>query len=565
MKNFQLKKRLLSLGMVLSFLLGGPLASAQAPLPFLGELQFSEPAREIFKKQRNFVDTYVWDKSEEENGGGFYFWVRGNGEIEDKKRFTLFQANVILWAGGLHSQHPDDKNLEIIEGAADYLIDHLYKGNGHWFERYDPDLEEKVDFFWNPRSEVFIAYALFEAHKHTGKFIYKKIARETTERQRKDFPDGRIFAEFSPDLDVGFRFPERMGHYLAADLYEDKSSLDYAHQFDELYRDIYSIERGTTPQGEAFEFRHGMAIIDQMLFAYLEDDQDAYDEAVLNYTKYKTQGHQDHKTFKNDVPGEVADNGRDYYDKRLSMALLQWSKTGDVKFRDEALQMWKEVLRFWDSAEPYGFYVNTSQDRKTCFSINQPAQFIDLTAPEIVKIYDKQTAFWNHQLTVIVKDPNYFWNDHELVGIGVDPRSLALDVPNGFQYGNIFVESSECEDCYEVTTNFLTLNDVRANVTVADYFANDNVVEIESEASIAIAKWGGLNYWSYIYYLTLLLVVFMIITFVRKVVIKDKDEGNATPAPGDSKIDKMIAEAKDDEEKIKQAKKKKTRAKKKKK
>jgi hypothetical protein len=449
--------------------------------------------------------------------------VDGSGKVIDQKKFSLFQANVILWLGGLHSQIPDKKNIEMIESAADYLVENLYKGDGHWFEYFDPETEEKMEFFWNPRSENYIAFALFHAYKFSGKEIYRQIATETAKRQRADFPDGKIFAEFDEALEIGQRFPEHMGHYEDYKINKDQEALAFIHKYDQNYRGIYAIEKFLTPEGEVFDFRHGLAIIDKLLFGYVSKKEAAFAEGVALYQKYRNQGHQDDKAFRNEVPGEASDNGRDYYDKRISMATIIWSKLKEEKFREEIIQMWNESTHFWHNQAPYGFYINTAQDRKTCFSINQPAMLIDLTPPTILKVTNDQKALWNNQLKILVHDPNYKWLDYEFKGIGTDPQSINITISTGIQYGNIYATKAECEDCYEISVNIFTPNKAQISLEIADQLKNAQILEFEISSSIALSSWNKLNFRSFLYYATWLILINLSLNFIVQTQIKKAD------------------------------------------
>ncbi|PIR74570.1 MAG: hypothetical protein COU35_01685 [Candidatus Magasanikbacteria bacterium CG10_big_fil_rev_8_21_14_0_10_47_10] len=490
------------------------------------------PAQEIFIEEREFLRQYVWDHDR----GGFYYWVDRDGTVADPRKFSIFQANIILWLGGLDSQVPDSVNVEMIRSAADYLITELYVGNGEWYDYYDPETNARVEFFWNPRSDSFISYALLEAYRITGDEAYLAIAKDTNAAQRKKNPDGRIFAEFEPYPDIGYRFAEHMGQYEEYVLTGNIDALDYVQRYDALYRGVYARELVKTGQSQ-YTYYHGTAAFEKLFYGYLLGSEAAYAEGKQLHLLYGRSGHDDFKQFDPTTIGELSDNGRDFYDKMLAMELVEWSQTGEEKFRDEAVRLWqKDILRFWDRNAPYGFYVNLSQFRKTCFSIGQVAMLMDVTVPEIVDVHDELKSLWNHQLTVVVKDPEYYWNDHKLRGIGMDRSSLKIETPYGFQYGRGDIVPGGCEGCFAVELNYLSFANGFLNIKARDLFNNEVDYEQGTNGSFTLKKWQSLNKWSWLYYILVLLIFLFTVLFMYALW---RYKWKKTVAPDQKKAPKM--------------------------
>ena len=453
-------------------------------------------ARDYFLLERDFLDEHARIPGTD----GFAYWVGGRGEVEDPRLFSIFQSNLILWVGGIESQSPSEKNRAMITSAADALVDNLYRGDGEWFEWMDQEVRVVQDFNWNPRSDAHIAYALLEAYRIVGDERYLEAANATLEAQRQKNPRPPIMAEYAPGMDIGFRFPEHMGHYVQSLMLGTPEGRDYASAIDDYYRGDFGKEPHPFIEN-TYSFLHGAAIVDKLLYAYLSGNEEARIDAKALYSGYTRQGHDDYLVFEDNV-SEVADNGRDYYDKRLSMALILWSQTQEPRYRQDAVNMWYESLRFWDTEAPYGFFVNLAQDRKTCFTINQPAMIMDIIAPEILKAEDHQKLWWNHQLQLLVRDPDYKWLEHDVKGIGVDPESIRLDIPYGSRYGGIKVTPGDCPDCFVLEINYFSFRDGPATLELTDYFGNKVTAHYESNTGIKLFGWLHWNWWSWMYYLT---------------------------------------------------------------
>jgi hypothetical protein len=307
--------------------------------------------------EREFLLEYVHDKDE----GGFYYWVEQDGNAKDTKKYSLFQANIILWFGGLESQHPDPVNIEMIKSAADYLVKNLYKGNGEWYEYDSRNHRTKQEFFWNPRSETYIAFGLLEAYRLTKTEKYLQAALETTNAQRLKAPDAKIMADHDPTEEIGFRFPEHMGHMEEYRLTGNTEALEYARMLDERYRGRFA--RESLGEGDQNYYIHGTALIDQFLYALLDKNAAAYADASRSRSTYWNAPHDDEKPFNANIPGESADHGRDYYDKRAAMNLLEWTIGGEQILgsvaafwvHDQWQRNTQNVFYYWDHPIPHGF------------------------------------------------------------------------------------------------------------------------------------------------------------------------------------------------------------------
>ncbi|MBU1613447.1 AGE family epimerase/isomerase, partial [Patescibacteria group bacterium] len=469
-------------------------------------------ALEYYIMERDFLEKYAMDK----DGGGFVYWVERDGNVVDDKKYSIFQANMILWLGGLESQYHDDKNIEMVKSAADYLVKYLYKGNGEW---YDYDLHShrtKRDFFWNPRSETYIAQGLFHAYRLTKNERYLVVAQQTTAALMQKNPDGIIHAEFDPAQDIGFRFPEHMAFIDEYRLTSNTVALDYVRLFDANYGPRFAKEV-ISEDGQIF-FYHGTSVIDKLLYGFLDDNTKAYEEASTGREFYWSMMFDEAKPFNVNVPGESSDNGRDYYDKRLAMDLIEWTKRNEEVYRDDAKDMWGELKRFWDVNKPYGFYVNTSETRKTCFTIGMPQPLMDLTGPEVISWDDSNLALWNHQATVVVRDTeNYVWNDITFRGIGLNSPKFKFRPILGFMYGKPTLKEGPCEGCVTYDFNFVSLFPGRAKVYNEDYFGNKSWNDVPSQVQLAIRNWSNLNSNSIMYYFVLFiaaLVIFLISAFI---------------------------------------------------
>ena len=470
-------------------------------------------AQEYYLAEREFVDTYVHDKK----NGGYAYWVEQDGSIKDSKKYSIFQANIILWVGGIESQYHDEKNIEMIEFAADYLVKYLYKGKGEW---YDYDMythRTKRDFFWNPRSEGYIAHALFQAYRYTQNSKYLMIAQETTAALRKKNPTGLIYAEYDPSQDIGFRFPEHMAMVDEFRLTGNQEALDYVRLYDSVYAGRYAKEF-VTPDGEIYYY-HGTGIIDQLLYGYLDYNTKAYDEASEARSYYWSMMYDEAKPFNENAPGESSDNGRDYYDKRVAMDQIEWTNRYEELYREDAVDTWFELKRFWDLREPHGFFVNTSETRKTCFTIGMPMMMMDLLPPQVVSWEDTNKALWNHQAKVVLRDTErYRWNDIILRGIGLNSLTFKYKAPFGFYYGKPEIVPGPCEGCATYYFNFVSFFSGNGKVSAEDYFSNKEWLPVPSTAKLAIREWSNLNNNS-IWYYFILFTVALITVIITSIVL----------------------------------------------
>jgi len=465
-------------------------------------------AWDYFLLERDFLNQYA----EIPDYGGYAYWVGKLGEMEDPRLFSIYQANFILWVGGIESQHPSEVNRTMIQKSADALLENLYKGEGEWFEWIDQEVNVVQEFNWNPRSEAHIAYALLEAHRILDDERYLNAANQTLGAQRQKNPAPPITAEYTEGLDIGYRFPEHMGHLMQTVMSGSPEGKNYADAIDEYYRGDFGKEPHPFIE-DAYSFLHGAAVVDKLLYAYLSKNEEAMIEARALYAGYTRQGHDDYSIFENNV-SEVSDNGRDYYDKRLSMALILWSETLDTRYRKDAIDMWYQSLRFWDKQDPYGFFVNLSQDRKTCFTINQPAMIMDLIPPEILSAKDHRKFWWNHQLRLLVRDPDYQWLDHNMKGIGVDPSSIRMHVPYGSRYGGVNVLPADCDDCFILEINYFSFKNGRATLKLADYFGNKVTATFDSKVGFSPRGLLGWNWWSWMYYLTSAFIFILLFSYL---------------------------------------------------
>jgi|GEM_PF-5264929 len=469
---------------------------------------------EHYSREREFLTRFVLDPEE----GGFYYWVDKDGLVQDDRKYSLFQSNIILWFGGLQSQHPDPKNIKMIENAADYLVDHLYKGNGEWFEYDTRNHRGVLDFFWNPRSESYISFALLQAYRLTDNERYLKAATETNAVQRRKWPEGRIYSLVNPSQEIGQRFPEHMGQYEEYLLTGNQDAIDYVRLYDETHRGTYGKEI-LSQEADIF-YSHGMAVVDKLLYGYQDKNGAAYNEGSEGRNTYWSMRHDDAKSFNPEIPGESSDNGRDYYDKRLAMDLIEWSKRGVEVYQDDAVDMWNEVKRFWDDKFPYGFEVNTIDNRKTCFSIGVSQYLMDLLGPEVVTYQNETKGLFNHQLKITFVDPDYTWNDITLRGIGVAKSELKSKIPLGSVYGKVKMTKGPCEDCVSYELNYFSLLPFKASFGTRDLFGNIELNEIDNPFN-PFANLSNLNAKSIVYYgfvlisiLAILFIAYTIIFFI---------------------------------------------------
>ncbi len=465
-------------------------------------LNFNAPhsALDYYEAKRDFVQEFVYDSKD----GGYLYWVERDGSIKDSRKYTIFQANLLLWAGGIQTQAPHEENIAIIERTADYLIKNLYKGNGEWYEYDERNHRTRQEFFWNPRNEAYVAYALMQAYRLTEKEQYLSVALETTRAQRERFPDAQIFADYDSTLDIGYRFPENTAHYEEYLLTGNIAARDWVLLYDERYRGLHGKEFLTT-DGNAYYY-HGMSVIDKLIYGFLSQNEAAYQEGSVGRDFYWSMAHDDDRYFNSLVPGESSDNGRDYYDKRLAMDMLEWTHRYDPIFQEDAQEMFFEIKRFWDVKTPGGFFINTAQGRKTCFTIGMPMMLIDLTAPIIVSYATEQKSIFNHQTTITVRDPEYKWNNLDLRGIGMAPEVIKFRPFFGFRYGNRLSEAGPCEDCVTYTVNSISLFPGKAKVYTEDLFANGEWHKIDMPSRFTLSAWDNLNMSSKWYYIILLIV-----------------------------------------------------------
>ncbi len=473
-----------------------------------------------YVQEREFLTRFVHDKEE----GGFYYWVDKEGLVQDDRKYSLFQANVILWFGGLHSQHPDRQNIDMIESAADYLVDHLYKGNGEWYEYDTRNHRGVLDFFWNPRSETYISFALLQAYRLTDDQRYLKAAVETNEAQRRKYPDGRIYSIIDGDQEIGQRFPEHMGHLEEYLLTGNVEAIEYVRAYDEAYRGVYGKE--VLNQEADIYYYHGMAVIDKLLYGYVDNNGPAYEEGSRGRNVYWSMRHDDARSFNPEIPGESSDHGRDYYDKRLAMDLIEWSKRDVQVYQDDAVDMWNEVKRFWDDEFPYGFLINTIDSRKTCFSIGVSQYLMDLTGPAVVAYQNETKGLFNHQVKITFHDEDYTWNDIELRGIGVARSELKSRIPLGSVYGKVNMTRGPCEDCVTYELNYFSLLPFKAQFGSRDLFGNIEMNDVDNPFN-PFSNLSNLNSKSVFYYgfvsIAILSVLFVIYSVVFFLVYRNRD------------------------------------------
>lgn len=488
---------------------------------YFGKFNRPVSAYDHYVLERDFLMRYVHDAEE----GGFYYWVDKDGEVQDDRKYSLFQSNIILWFGGLESQHPDPRNIRMIEDAADYLVEHLYKGNGEWYEYDTRNHRAALDFFWNPRSESYISFALLQAYRLTDEDKYLVAALETNERQRQKFPDARVFSLVQRDQEIGHRFPEHMGHYEEYILTGNQEAIEYVRLFDEQYRGRYAKEI-LSEEADIFYF-HGMAVIDKLLYGYLDKNNAAYEEGSKGRNGYWSMRHDDARSFNPEIPGESSDHGRDYYDKRLAMDLIEWSRRGVQVYQDDAVDMWDEVKRFWDTEFPYGFMINTVDDRKTCFSIGVSQYLMDLKGPEVVSYQNDTKGLFNHQVKVTFQDQGFEWNDVSLRGIGADPESeLKSRIPLGAVYGKIQKKKGSCDGCVSYEFNYFSLMPFNAQFGMRDYFGNLKMHPLANPFN-PFSNLSNLNSRSIYYYgfvsIAILTVLFIIYTIAFFLVLRNRE------------------------------------------
>lgn len=371
-------------------------------------------ARDYFQWERDFLNQYVRDFSR----GGYYNWVDSKGKIVNTDKYSLFQANVILWIAGIESQVPLNANIEMIRSGADFIITNM-KGlpRGTWLANTDRDGEKGKPFFWSPAVESYISYALLQAYRLAQDKRYLEVAKENLDYYMRQRPDAKVAG--------GFRFPEHMGFLEMFFIKGEKAYKDYSRKFYLSWRDIHALDE-KIQEGKKIRWIHGTATLDLLLYGYYANDEEAYNEGSLRAEQYRLQYHDDsYPSEKEEM--ERADNGRDYYDKRLAMDLIQWTKTSDEMYKHDAIKTWKDILRFWDGEPPYGFWSSLDKKRKTCFGISQPAILLDLTPPEIISVSHEQTPFYSIRIVASLRDPDYNWMDHNLRGIGLNPDSVFLN------------------------------------------------------------------------------------------------------------------------------------------
>lgn len=456
-------------------------------------------ALDYYEQERAFVQEYVRDPK-----GGYFYWVDKDGSVKDSKKYSLFHSNIILWLGGLESQKHDEQNLAMMKDAADYLVKYLYKGNGEWYEFDSRNHRSRQEFFWNPRSESYISFALFQAYHFLEDKKYLDAALATNQAQRTKNPEGRIFAEFNQQ-DIGFRFPEEIGHYEEYKLTGNLEALEYARAIDRVYRGVHGKEN-VTPDGFNYYY-HGMTIIDKLLYSYLDANEEGFAEGSSARDFYWSMMHDDAKHFDSNNPGESSDNGRDYYDKRLAMDMIEWSKTYDSVFAQDAVDSWYDITSFWDFSPPYGFMINTEEGRKTCFTIGMTQMMMDLTGPTLVSWEDSPKSLFNHQATFVVKDPWYTWNTIELRGIGVRSESFKIKTFAGISYGKPEFKNGPCDGCVTVQMNYIKLLPGTLKVEIRDLFGNMGGGEVFSKGGYSLFAWDQLNI-SSLWYYTILTIFF---------------------------------------------------------
>jgi hypothetical protein len=366
------------------------------------------------ESEREFLKEYIFDHEY----GGVFLTIGPNGSIVDPRKFFIAQSNVVLFLKGMDSQSPDDSILKNLKWG--------HMGSGTWYGFTNRTGGNVTWLVWPPPSESYVSYGLLEAYQYTGNKAYFNAAKANLDHQLTFFPDGHVFTDNNTDrtydTDVGYRFPERIGHLKMWTITGQEKYKNFAISFQEAYNGFHAREYVIENGEMKTLYLHGISVIDVICYSYILNDKDAIDMGIALRSRYWLQIGNDSYVR---TDGQGADNGRDYYQKRLMMDLILWSMTSNQSYQRGAIESYHHLLRFWDESPPNGFWFSLAKIEKTCFSIGYPA-LIDMTAPILEESNITQSPTFSTIFTLDVFDPNYQWLDFDLKGIGVNENQSYL-------------------------------------------------------------------------------------------------------------------------------------------
>lgn len=410
----QVKGQRLLLTLLLVLILVAPLSSVHAlQPPALSSAYEARSARTYMSLEREFVKNYLFDNVY----GGTYFSVDGSGNVLNSSKNIIFQTNIILFLAGMDEQHSDPDLVRHVDSAARFIVDHLRwgtYGSGTWILSTDRNGSNPVQMVPGglAATEAYFSYALLWAYKITGNSDYFNVARTNLDTEMLLMPSGHILSNLpAMTWDVTYRSPERMAYYLMWQLTGNSSYLDFAKKVQSAALgnngwEIHDYGNGTL----AKLYIHGNALIDEVQYALVTGNESAINESRQRVAEYSAQVHDNFATG--------SDQGREFHQKLLAMDLGMWTITRELQYRDAAVQEYGNLLKFWDSSAPYGFWVSLAKQTKTCFSRGYP--IADLTGPVI------QADPISVNVTANIVDPTWQWLGLNYSGIGVDPSSVYL-------------------------------------------------------------------------------------------------------------------------------------------
>lgn len=395
--------RLISITLALVLLLSLPAIRAYSLQPPSVSADFEvHSARTYMSLEREFVKEFLFDST----FGGTYLSVGGKGNVLNDSKDIIFQSNVILFLAGINTQNPDPDLVRYVDSAASFIVDYLKWGTGGpgtWYASSNRTGGSHQPMTWPAASEAYVSWSLLWAYRITGNQTYLDAVRTNLNYQMLTFPDGHIFTDpLSHRGDITHRSPERMTYFAMWQLTDNRSYLTYAEKIQAAAYGRNALEESSANGTLAVVGMHGMAIVDEVLFALVSGDQTALNEGRQLLEQYRVGGYY----------------SRDDWQNRLVMDLAMWSITHDAKYHDDAVFDYKKVLEFWDPSPPYGFWAQIEKLTKTCFTRGYPT--VDMTGPTIAA--DPQ----GRVISAVIQDPSFTWLNMTFTGIGVNPNSVLL-------------------------------------------------------------------------------------------------------------------------------------------
>jgi mannose/cellobiose epimerase-like protein (N-acyl-D-glucosamine 2-epimerase family) len=112
--------------------------------------------------------------------GGFMCLLNEDGTVADDEKYSWYQGRGLWTYSFLYNNFGKDKHfLDVAAKARDFIVTHMYAGNGTWYERLNRDGSAKEGVSNNVYGWLFIAAGLGEFYRATGNEEDYKLFLET--------------------------------------------------------------------------------------------------------------------------------------------------------------------------------------------------------------------------------------------------------------------------------------------------------------------------------------------------------------------------------------------------